>query len=212
MTETALPEEAIDARVKFLLDDVHTFFPGTIVSVRPTGLIDIQPNLKVIFPGTTEEVELPVINKVVLIEPRSEGAISRFPKEDLVGTKVGIIISEHSLVEWRQKGGISSLPEEARRFDINDAVAILGLYPETKPWPTEQKPKTLEIQVKVGSKISIGDNNPIPALNAELLNILYNLVTNMLIGVNPSTGLFTNAAKIVQLQTLLAQITNITLL
>lgn len=167
MTESAEFQESIDERFQFLIDDIHTFFPATITNVRPSGLVDIQPNVKVKFQGEESEEELPIITNVPLWETRSLGAIIRFPKEDLKGSKVGVFIAEHSLVEWRGKKGISTFPEEPRRFDINDAVAVLGLYPETIPWLVTQKPKTLEIQVKEGNKIGIG--NP----NAELLKIMF---------------------------------------
>jgi hypothetical protein len=210
MSESATFDEAIDERIKFRLDDVHTFFPAEIISVRPDGLVDIQPKVKVIFPGTDQETELPEINKAVLMQTRNEGAIIRLPKESHVGTKVGVLISEHSLTEWRQTSGGSFLPEEARRFDINDAVALLGFYPETVPWGIAQLPNTLEIQVASGKKISIGDG-----ANSEVLNLLYNLVVNMLAGVvDPVSGNlpFVNSAKITQLNALLAQITNVTVL
>jgi len=214
MTETARLDEAIDGRVTFKLDDVHTFFPATIIAVRPDGLVDVQPNLKVILPGEGEEAEteLPVINKAILLETRNEGAVIRLPKESHIGTKVGVLISEHSLTEWRQTAGKSFLPEEARRFDFNDAVALLGLYPETLPWGLPQKPNTLEIQVAAGKKISIGDNNPVPITAPELLNLMYNFMTQVLLGTNPATGAMLGAAKITQLQALLAQITNVTVI
>ncbi len=209
MSETSAAQDAIDERFKFLFDDFHTFFPAQITNVRPTGLVDVKPSLKVRFVGETSETALPTINNVPLWQLRSEGVVVRFPTEDLKGSKVGVFCADHSLVEWRAKKGVPAFPEEGRRFDINDAVAMLGFYPETLPWPTEQKAKTYEIQVKNGNKISIGDNNPLPNEQAEVLNILYNLIVNMLFGVIPATGAFVKTAEIAKLQTLLAKITNI---
>lgn len=167
MSESAEFIQAVDERFKFLLDDVHTFFPATIINVRPTGLVDIQPNVKVKFQGETTDTELPIINNVPLWQPRSQGGLIRLPAEDLKGSKVGVFVAEHSLTEWREKKGVSAFPEEPRRFDINDAVAVLGLYPETLPWLISQKPNTLEIMVKENNKIGIGNQN------AELLKIMF---------------------------------------
>lgn len=167
MTESAEFIQAVDERFRFLLDDVHTFFPATIVNVRSTDLVDIQPNVKVKFQGETTDTELPIINNVPLWQPRSQGGLIRFPAEDLKGSKVGVFVAEHSLVEWREKKAVSAFPEEPRRFDINDAVAVLGLYPETLPWLVSQKPNTLEIMVKENNKIGIGNQN------AELLKIMF---------------------------------------
>jgi len=215
MGETAEHIQAIDRRFDFLMDKVHTFFPGEIVNVKSNGLVDVQPSVKVLFPGESSPESLSIINNVILWEERSNDAIIRFPKDKLKGSKVGVFITEHSLIEWRERKGVVTFPEEPRRFDINDGVARLGLYPETVPWLTAQKSNTLEIQVKEGGKISIGDTNPIPNLSAELLNILYNIITNMLPGVvDPISGNlpFLNAAKMIEIQNLLGKITNIEVL
>jgi hypothetical protein len=215
MSETAEHIQAIDRRFDFLMDKVHTFFPGEIVNVKSSGLIDVQPSVKVLFPGETTPESLSIINNVILWEERSGDAIIRFPKDKLKGAKVGVFITEHSLIEWREKKGVVAFPDEPRRFDINDGVARLGLYPETVPWLTEQKANTLEIQVKEGGKISIGDTNPIPNLNAELLNLFYNFMTNALVGVqDPVSGIlpFVNAPKMLEIQNLLGKITNIEVL
>lgn len=193
MSESGEFEAALTKQFQFLLDDIHTFFPATIISVRPTGLVDIQPNVKVRFKGETINTQLPNINNVVLLEARSEGAIIRFPKEDIVGTKVGVFIAEHSLTEWREQKGVSAFPEEDRRFDINDAVAVLGLYPETAPWLVPQKPNTLDIMVKEGNKISIGNQK------AELLKILHDALQ----------ALEGDFPALVDLRTLLLTITNL---
>jgi hypothetical protein len=206
---TAKLEEAIDARITLRLDDVHTFFPAEIIAIRPDGLVDVKPGVKVIFPGTTEEIELPVINKALLLETRSEGAIIRVPKEDLIGSRVGVLISEHSLTEWRQTNGQAFLPEEARRFDINDAVALLGLYPEGVKWPVAQKPKTLEMQVAPGNKIGIGDGTN------EFLKIMYDFLdffqtVTATDGDTLAANLTTaQAGLLASLKTQLAAITNI---
>lgn len=187
------------------MDSVHTFFPGEITEVKSNGLVNVKPSYKVYFPSETTDEELPVIPDVLLMHTRSDSAIIRVPKETLKGSRVGVLISETCLEDWREKKGATVLPTDGRRYNINDAVALLGLYPETLPWLTEQKPNTLEIQVKGNQKIGIGQN----AEGYEFLSLVYNLITNMLAGVNTGTGLFNNAAQITQIQTALARMTNI---
>jgi len=174
---TALQDNVIagiEAVVNRVLDNVSTSFPATIIDPLPKqdGLVNVQPNCKIKFFGDNEEVEPKPINNVVLVYAgRTEGTIIRPPKEYLIGSKVLVHVAHHSLTEWRSSQGKSVFPEESRRFNINDAVAVLGLYPETKPFfpLVPQKPLTFEIKGVEGTKFSIGTST------ADLLSILFQM-------------------------------------
>ncbi len=162
---------------------VSGFFPAEIVSipkvdgVEVDGLVNVQPNQKIKFQTDKLPTQIPIINDVVLIQPRTNGAIIRVPKESLIGSKVGVCIVDHSIDEWREQKGESTFPTDGRRFNMNDAVCILGLYPETVPWKVAQKPNTFEIQVQQGYKLGIGDGvNELLKINYDLMTILESLI------------------------------------
>lgn len=203
---TALQENfitGVEAVVNRVLDNVSTSFPATIIDPLPKqdGLVNVQPNCKIKFFGDNEEVEPKPINNVILIYPnRTNSTISRPPRESLVGSKVLVHITHHSLTEWRSSNGKSVFPEESRRFNINDAVAVLGMYSELTSWPNPQLPNTFEILGLEGTKFQLGTQT------AELLDITLKLITTLI-----SSGVFPGGTvtTLTTLQTLLATITNL---
>lgn len=213
MPENAPLRDPIQAVFWEQMDSIHTYFPGEITAIKDNGLVDVKPSVKIRFFGESTDTPMPIINNVILAQTRSKSSIIRVPRETLKGSKVGVFISEHSLIDWREKKGAAVLPVEGSRFNINDAVAVLGLYPETMPWPVEQLPNTFEIMVNENQKIGIGNT-----AGDEAFNLLYNLIVNVLVGTTVTTsggngtGVFTNASKIVEIQAALAKMTNIVIL
>jgi len=161
----------VEAVVNRVFDNLSVMFPGIIIAPSAKeGLVDVQPNIKIKFLGSNEEVEPKAINNVILHYPARTGqTIIRPPRESLIGSKVMVHISEHSLTEWRESGGKSVFPEESRRFNLNDAVAVLGMYSEKVLWPNPQLPNTFQIAGLEGTKFSIGTQT------ADLLSILFNI-------------------------------------
>jgi len=194
----------VEAVVARIFDNVSTSFPATIIDPLPPedSLVNVQPNIKIKFLGNEAEVEPKPINNVILVySSRTEGTIIRPPKEYLIGSKVMVHISEHSLTEWRESRGQSKFPEESRRFNINDAVAVLGAYPETLPWfpLIPQLKNTFEIAGITGTKFQIGTPT------AELLDIVLKLITALIgSGVLPGA----TVTLLTALQTLMTTITN----
>lgn len=205
---TATDREVMASTFWTEMDKVDGFFPAIIDSLGSVdGLVNVLPSQKVTFPDEDVPTQVPIINDVVLWQPRIPGVIIRMPIEKLKGAKVGVFIVDHSIDEWREKGGISNFPIDGRRFNKNDAIAVLGLYPETDPWKVSQKANTFEIQVEEGLKISIGDTAQTD--QAEIFNLMHNLITNMLAGVNTGTGSFINTTTITKIQTILSKVTNV---
>jgi hypothetical protein len=202
MSEEAEPIEGIEDVVWRILDDVSTAFPATIIGLgKVDGLVSVQPNHKFKAARDDTEIEPPAINNVVLVYPGRTGqTIQRPPKEALIGSKVLVVACEHSLTEWRSSAGKSVYPSANRRFDANDAVAILGLYPETLQWPNPQLPATWEFLIKEGFKIKMGTQT------ADFPGLAYQILFLMSAGVNTSTGQFTNISQITPLLTKLLTI------
>lgn len=172
MAEEAEFIEAQEAIINRVLDNVSTVFPATVIAPSVIeGLVDVQPNNKFKVVGSNEELTPEPINNVVLIYPgRTQRTIIRPPKEALIGSRVLVLACEHDITEWRSSGGKTIYPGENRRFNINDAVAILGLYPETVKWSNPQKPNTFEFLGLEGTKFHIGTST------ADLLKIMYDFL------------------------------------
>lgn len=209
MPEEAEPTEAIETIVRRVLDNVSTSFPATIIApLSPRdGLVNVQPDHKYKTFGSNQEITPGPINDVVLVSPyRTQSTIIRAPKETLIGSRVLVIACEHSLTEWRSSGGKPVYPSENRSFDFNDAVAILGLYPETVTWPNPQLPNTFEISGLEGTKFQIGTQT------ADLVSLTYQILQLMAAGVDPTPGpthgQFINLAQITALLSLLVTIVN----
>lgn len=117
----SLLQTAVNAR----LCDVHTSLPGIVKSYdRATQTAKIQPALKRKYTDG-RIVDLPIINKVPIIFPRSKGKWVHFDLEP--GDEVTLIFSERSLDNWKEKGGVIS-PDDPRKFHLSDAKAIPGGY------------------------------------------------------------------------------------
>lgn len=204
-----MPEEtnaiqAFEFLIERVMDRYNTVFPGTIITSQPPvdGLVTVQPNTKFKMRGSDKEITQKPINNVVLIRTdRTINTVSRPPVESLVGSKVLVLACDHAITEWRSSGGDSVYPSDERRFNINDAIAILGLYPETVPFSTTpQKPLTWELLGKPGVKFSIGTSV------ADLLNIVFKM--NAALIASPTLDAGTKTLLTAQ-QALLATITNI---
>lgn len=117
----SLLQTAIDGR----LCDVHTSMPGIVKSYdRATQTAKIQPALKRKYTNG-ETVDLPIINKVPIMFPRSKGKWVHFDLEE--GDEVTLVFSERSLDVWKERGGIVS-PDDPRKFHLSDAFAYPGGY------------------------------------------------------------------------------------
>ena len=107
------------------LSSVHTAFPAQIEKYDfSTAKADVKPLLIANYPdGST--MELPVIPNVPVVWPRTSlGSIS-FPLQR--GDGCLVICSERSIDDWLLLGG-KGAPADPRMFDLNDAIAIPGLY------------------------------------------------------------------------------------
>ena len=107
------------------LSSVHTAFPAQIEKYDfTTAKADVKPLISATYPdGST--MELPVIPNVPVVWPRTSlGSIS-FPLQR--GDGCLVICSERSIDDWLLLGG-KNAPTDPRMFDLNDAIAIPGLY------------------------------------------------------------------------------------
>lgn len=128
-TLAALLENVIQSR----LASIHTAMPAKVVRYYPdTQTADVQPVLNNIEPdadGGVISETLPQIPSVPVAFPRGGGGFVSFPMQ--VGDPVWLIFGERSIDSWMAKSQEGD-PGVARYFDLSDAVAYPGAYPQQK--------------------------------------------------------------------------------
>lgn len=181
--------DAMRQAVLFQLYDVHTALPGQIVSYDySTQKASIQPCLKKSYlDGTTQE--MPILNNVPVIFPRSGEASFTFPV--LPGDTCLLLFIERSTDLWKSVGGIVA-PNDPRKFDLSDAVAIMGLIPFSENSLSENNEDVLltyknssirikasgDIQISTSAKVAIGNTSTeVLDVISQLLGILITSVT-----------------------------------
>ena len=143
--------------------DLRVAMPGIIMEYdTKTHHASVQPAIKRKLSNRKETFKYPVLSHVPVIHPRSATAIIKVPIK--VGDSVLLVFCDRGLRNWITSDGDYKDPSDNRMHSINDAFAIPGGYPELKLFPTAN-PDALEIQVKPGTKITIGnDQNDLIAM------------------------------------------------
>ena len=176
--------DAMRQAVLFQLYDVHTALPGTIIEYDNTlQKATVQPSLKKSYrDGTTQE--MPILNNVPVIFPRAGGASLTFPV--VQGDTCLLLFIERSTDLWKSVGGVVA-PDDPRKFDLSDAVAIMGLMPFSENSLSENNEDVLltyknsnirikssgEIQIETAGKIAIGSQTTeVLDLLSRWLNVL----------------------------------------
>jgi len=132
MTEvdkTELPLDQAFSRIfAAMTSDLHTALPAQVVSFNSAEkTVSVQPVLKRLYEYSTKAENLPVIEDVPVVFPGSGEYWLTFDIEK--DSYVLLIVAERSLETWLNQGGIVD-PQQERRFDLSDAIAIPGLIPK----------------------------------------------------------------------------------
>ena len=121
--------------IKSELAEVNTCLPAEIVSFdAKKKKASVQPLINRKYSDGTE-LQLPVINNVPVQMPSGGGAILSFPVKK--GDSCMLVFSQRSLDKWLANGGIVT-PDESRKHDLNDAIAIMGLDDFTGDYETDE--------------------------------------------------------------------------
>lgn len=161
MSERPTPtlENVLELAVSEQLGELHTAMPAVVESYDPAKqTITARPALKRKY-SDDSVVERPLIPNVPVAFPRGGGASLTFPLKK--GDSVLLVFSMRSLDVWKAKGGVVD-PQDPRRFNITDAIAIPGAYPGVKPAPRASGSNlrleidNAEIEMQPGAKFKIG--------------------------------------------------------
>ena len=167
------PTDIIRNSVFSVLNNVHTALPGIVQSFdSSTNRAAIQPALnKAFFAG---EMPMPILENVPVIFPGSGGAVINFPVK--AGDYCLLIFVERSMDLWLENGGFVT-PTDPRKFDLSDAVAIIGLQPFNSDFSSNNG-NDLSITFN-GSSISIKPDGSI-VINTSSTVAIGNTTTELL--------------------------------
>jgi len=158
------------------VSDIHTTMPARIESYDHTQQrASVQPLIKKQY-RDGQEVSMPIIDRVPVVFPRSGGASLTFPVK--AGDNVLLVFSERSMEKWLQDGGEQN-PEDPRKFDLTDAIALPGLNPFNLASASTTN-KDVEL-VYNGFRLVVNDDNRFAIGNAqeELLTLLTELLMTL---------------------------------
>ena len=132
--------------------------------------------------GNPNAMDLPIINNVPEVFPRAGAAHLRFPIQ--LQDFGQLLFNQRSIDIW-QAAGTEVDPQDSRKFDLNDAVFIPGLFPLTKPMARGGAVESLEIKNKTGF-VEITDDGKFRIKNdeAELFTNLVEIMEQLVDGFN----------------------------
>ncbi len=184
MTSPNTLADAIRQSVLYQLNNVHTALPASIISYDYTvQKATVQPLLNKYWTDGTDTPYLPLEN-VPVIFPRAGGASLTFPVVE--GDTCLLLFIERSMDRWLQQGG-QVTTKDSRKFDLSDAVAIMGLSPFSENSLATNNTDLLltyngssfrikengDVVIETASKIAIGTST------TEVLDILSQLLADL---------------------------------
>lgn len=117
-----------------LKQEIHTALPGRVESYdAATQKADIKPLVKRCFRTGDDRTiveELPVLTDVPIVFPRGGGFFVSLPVT--AGDHVLLIFNESSIDIFQTGAGGDTDPQDIRRHNLSDAVALPGFYPFSK--------------------------------------------------------------------------------
>lgn len=212
---TGNPTDFVLSHIYDFRDKLFTAMPATIESTEDyekTATISVRPNINYLFSDGSSE-ELPIIQDVPVQFPSGGGAVMTFPIEK--GDEVLLVFSMRSIEEWQLSSGGNVTPSSNRWHDMNDAVAIVGIFrDENAPSPSKDHFEikwddtvfriTKDKNIEVVTKDTLSINNTQFDLVTELINTL-NLIKDTtvitMMGAQPLVNKVAIEAQIAKLET-----------
>jgi cytoskeletal protein CcmA (bactofilin family) len=123
--------ELLDNCLSYQLDDLHTMLPAVIITIDyTTRKVSVQPTIKKRKRDGDNDAkglqDMAIIQNVPLVTPASKLAMLSIPVK--VGDEVLLGFFERSVDNYKYSDGSTPIdPQDYRKHDYNDAVAIIGL-------------------------------------------------------------------------------------
>ena len=118
--------EPLRAAVESVMSELHVCLPGRIERYdHIEQRAEVKPLLRRHY-RDGDESDMPVIADVPVIWPRAGGASLTMPVKQ--GDGVLLVFADRSIDRWLVQGG-EVTPDDRRKHDLSDCVAIPGLVP-----------------------------------------------------------------------------------
>lgn len=126
--------------IDYTLEDVHVMLPGKVASydaATQKANVDLLVKRRIALDNGQELTEtFPQLPNVPIVFPRGGGVPGFFVSFPIqVGDFVMVMFAERSIDAWLFSSGGVTDPNDFRKHDLSDAVAIPGLYPFSKALP-----------------------------------------------------------------------------
>lgn len=166
MTSPNTLSAAITNAVLYQLMNVHTAMPARIVTYDyTTRKASVQPLVDKKFTDGTVQA-MPQINNIPVVLPQVGDFSMSFPIN--AGDYCLIICCERSISTWLNNGQ-QAPPIDPRKFDLSDAVALVGLHPFTEQ---SAAPNNTDFILKfAGSEIKIEPSGAVSVKTASTVAI-----------------------------------------
>lgn len=173
--------DAVKAVVGYRLNNLHMAMPAAIISYDyNVQKASVQPLLNKVWTDGTI-TPYPILENIPVVFPRAGGGGITFPV--IEGDTCLLLFIERSIDLWKTIGGQVS-PNDSRKFDLSDAVAIMGLFPFNQTSTADNNTDMLltyansKIRIKQNGDIVIesASNIAIGTSTTELLNIVSQLM------------------------------------
>ncbi len=186
------PEESLRAMLDGLQAKMWTALPCVINSVdfgKQTA--SLQPAIKSIVrnpDGTTQAVDLPLLNDVPLHFPSGGGVTMTFPIRE--GDEALVVFSSRPADAWHQSGGVQA-QIDARMHDLSDGFALVGFKSSPNALSNVNTDAT-EIRTADGNTvISLkGDEVKLKATGSQSTvtptSVVHEVTGGMLVSITPS--------------------------
>ena len=132
--------EPLLAAVDAVMSELHVCLPGRIERYDHTQQrAEVKPLIRRRY-ADGEVDDMPVIAGVPVVFPRSGGASLTMPVNR--GDGVLLIFADRSIDRWLVRGG-EVTPDDRRKHDISDCIAVPGLYSFADPSPQDNNEDVL---------------------------------------------------------------------
>lgn len=112
--------------IRYQLGEVNTAIPARILKYDPTKQeAEVQPLIKRLYKDGSIIDRAPITG-VPVVFPAAGGGIITFPVK--TGDTVLLIFSQRSIDRWVRSDGGPVDPQDNRKHDISDAIALPGLF------------------------------------------------------------------------------------
>lgn len=125
-------QDVLSSHFNYSTSSLHTMIPGVVVSVDNLSeqRITVQPTVNIRSDDlTVNQSRPPIINVPLQMPITSIGGLT-YPI--VPGDSVMLVFSMRGLTSWKNSNGEFLPPEDMRKFDSKDCVAIAGVFPFKK--------------------------------------------------------------------------------